>query len=494
MKHVSLRHVLVLAIFVLLPALLLVSCKDEPTAAPDQNSVISGIARDEQGYIVPNAFVEAIDAASARIAADSTDEFGLFSLTNMPADRSALRIRVTQPDFKPFSAPISSVSGSGTNGAVVLMVHQDSACGRLKLTITELANHQPIPGAEVRLKRNGTLVTTVTSDATGIVEFNYLMAGTYSLRIAKTGFKVIERSATIQFCDSTSMDIRMEPTGGEQDSCCHGILTVLPQGGTPPALLVGAIVKLTKGGAVIGQQTVGANGAIFDGLCPGNYAVRISKGDQYKVKELELALGCNETRTIDPVLEANATNDSCCHGSIQFTIVDSTTRAALNGATVKLWKGNTYITSQVTGGDNRGAGVVLFPNRCDGQYQISILRDGYTSREFGFTIGCNENYTHTLGLKERTVDSCRTAILRVRVKDSTYVDAGWLSGVTVTVMSGGMVYATGTTDGEGWFEATALTAPRSYTVTFSKSGFQNKTVQFTYNECKTIQETIRLAP
>ena len=316
MKHVSLRHVLVLAIFVLLPALLLVSCKDEPTAAPDQNSVISGIARDEQGYIVPNAFVEAIDAASARIAADSTDEFGLFSLTNMPADRSALRIRVTQPDFKPFSAPISSVSGSGTNGAVVLMVHQDSACGRLKLTITELANHQPIPGAEVRLKRNGTLVTTVTSDATGIVEFNYLMAGTYSLRIAKAGFKVIERSATIQFCDSTSMDIRMEPAGGEQDSCCHGILSVIPKGPNN-TVLVGALVRLSIGSTIVAQQNTTGSGAIFDGLCPGTYGVRISK-DAFKVKELSVTLGCNQTLTIDPEMEAVVNNDSCCHGVLSL--------------------------------------------------------------------------------------------------------------------------------------------------------------------------------
>ena len=209
------------------------------------------------------------------------------------------------------------------------------------------------------------------------------------------------------------------------------------------------------------------------------------------MKEYTLTMGCNDTQTSDPTLEAVSTNDSCCHGSIQFTIVDSASRAALNGATVRLYKSNTLLLTQVTGGDNRGSGVVLFPNTCDGQYQVNITKDGYNGHEFSFTVGCSENYSNTLGLLVKTVDSCRTAVMNLRTVDSSNV---WLVGVDVTVMRGTMVIATGSTGSEGWFHATALTAPSTYTVSFNKSGYASKTVTFTYTSCTTIQETIHMTP
>jgi hypothetical protein len=339
----------------------------------------------------------------------------------------------------------------------------------------------------VRLTLGTTVVGQKTTTTAGAA-FENLCPGTYGIRIDRDGYKIKEMSITLT-CNQAFVTDPVLESNQNNDSCCHGVLTVIPKG-SGNTTLVGANVRLSKGGALISEKTTTSSGASWDGLCPGTYAIRISKGDMYKVKELSVTMGCNDTQTIEPPLELT-NNDSCCHGSIQFTIVDSTTRAALNGATVKLWKGSALLLTQVTGGDNRATGVVLFPNRCDGQYAISITKDGYNGREIAFTVGCNETYVRELGLLVKTVDSCRTGALNVRTVDSTGTR---ITGADVVVARGGMVFASGQTDGEGWFHATALTAPSTYTVTFSKSGYASKTVTFVYNECRTATETIRMLP
>ncbi|MBI5648489.1 MAG: carboxypeptidase regulatory-like domain-containing protein [Ignavibacteriae bacterium] len=560
--------------------LLLSSCKDEPGTAPALGDTITGIAKDEQGYGVPNAIVTAVTSANALVAVDTSDDFGIFTLSTLPTDKSGLIVRVSHGDFKSYVAPLQSVSGGG--GAVLLMTHVDSACGSLKLTIRDITTLAALSGAEVRLKRNGVLVSTTTTDATGYLEFNYLIAGSYSLRIAKTGYRVVERNATIQFCDSTSMDIRMEATttGGEDsccrgvltviarsaannailigasikvqkqggdaryksstdsgavfyemcpgtywvriakdgyqvqefdvvmgcseikqvdrsltaaagDSCCHSVLTIIPMSQANNSVLVGASVKLSKGGTTYGPQTTTQAGTSFDGLCPGTYAVRIQK-EGFLVKEYEIAVGCNETKTDDPRLQSSGSNDSCCQGSINFTIIDSTTRAALNGATVKLWKGSSLVATQSTGGDNRGAGQVLFTNRCEGEYQISIIKTGYKSREFGFRIGCNEQYSHTLGLLQQSVDSCDNATLKVRVKDST--TNTWLNDALVEIGTSSAWLYSGYTASEGTYIKQGLRAPMTYVVRVSKNGYTTKQYEVRFVECNTIIKEVFLAP
>ncbi|MDH7515395.1 MAG: carboxypeptidase regulatory-like domain-containing protein [Bacteroidota bacterium] len=575
---------------VFLPIFLVSSCRDEPsTAPPPVGGTVSGIAKDEQGYGVVGALVEAVRTDQTILSRDTTDDYGLFELKNLPDQRSSLLIRVTHPDFKPFVAPFTTVtSGNGTDGAVLSMMHQDSACGRLKLTITDLATHQPIAGAEVRLKRDETLLTTVLSPQDGVVEFNYLIAGNYSIRISKGGYAVVERTAFIQYCDSAIFDIRMTALA-TRDSCCDGVLKIVPRDSATNAVLIGASVKVTRIGGDSRTKCSTDDGALFLEICEGHYAVRIAK-EGYAVREFTVTMGCNEEKLVTSYLSAVISNDSCCHGSIQFTVVDSTTRSPVSGATVKLMRGSTVVAIQTTGGDSHSAGTVLFANRCMGEYSIRVIKEGYaertfsfylgcdvqyvhtiailatttrdscchgsvqftvvdsttrdpindatvklrrgstviaaqmtggdnrqagtvrfleicegsynilivksgyTAREFEFTIGCNEEYVHTLGLKQVTIDSCHTAVLKLRVKDSTVAEGGWLSGATVTLTMGHTTICTDTTNAEGWFIRSNLTAPATYTATISKQGYRTKSYVFTYKECITLEEIIRLAP
>jgi hypothetical protein len=462
-------------------------------------------------------------------------------------------------------------------------MHRDSACARLKLTITDNTTHAPIAGAEVRLRRNEQLITTVQSDASGIVEFNYLVAGSYWIRVAKTGYAVYERSVVMQYCDSMSLDVRLEPNAVSGDSCCHGTLTIVPRDSASNAVLIGANVRITTPGQDARTQYAEHNGATFRELCPGVYGVRVAK-DGYRVREFSIVLGCNDTkeetvslvtdgsrdsccngllriipkgvingslqtlvgaqvrltrtgmttrtltatasgvlftdlcpgsygvrisygdflplefaveqgcnqqREIEKNLERPA-EDSCCNGVIHIVVRDSAQNTALPNVTVKLWRNGTLVATTTTNGN----GLATFTGRCRGSYAVDLIREGYQHREFAFELGCNVEYETLRKLLANAVDSCRTAVLRLRVKDSTVVEGGWISGATVTLkrlVNGAWVtVASGATDGEGWYTRDGLLAPSTYLATVSASGFETRSYQFTFVECNTIQETIRL--
>lgn len=474
-------------ILLLMAPLLLLGCKKESTVAPPVTQEITGLAVDEQGYIVPNANIEALSQANQVMASDVTNDFGQFSLKNLPGDLSAMKLRITHSDFKEFVGDLNSLKG--TNPTIVVQItHTDSACGSLSLLVRDVTNLNPIAGAQVKLMRNGLHVTTVPTDSTGRVAFNYLIAGQYALRITKQGYQTIERSATIQYCDSSSMDLRMIPVSGGSDTCCDGSLKVLVKNATTNEILIGATVKLTRSGIEPRILTSGQTGVEFHDLCVGEYGVRISKSG-FQVMEFGVNIPCNQTVELVKLLQPE-TPDSCCNGTVQVTVRDSVTSNTLSNATVKLWKnGKIHATTSTN-----SSGLALFSSLCPGSYGVSIFRDGYKAREGDFTLGCNEQLERTFSLLPSTPDSCCTAKLKFRVVDSTASQGGWLQGVAVTIRHLGNVIASGTTDVEGWYFRENLCSPATYNVTFEKTGFQTKVIDVTFNECKIISETIKLSP
>ncbi len=574
-----LRSTILLAAVLSIFAIVFNSCKEAPNA-PQNSQDLSGFARDEQGYNVPNAIIQILNASGSVVATDTTDENGFFSVSKL-GSATGLSIRIVRNDFKTFTAPVSSYAGS--TSAQIMMTHSDSACGHLKLTITDNSTQSPISGAEVRLSKNGNLVTLVYSDATGIVAFNHLSAGTYSVRIAKTGYQVVERSVSVQYCDSTSLDIRMEATHSGTDSCCHGQLRITPID-TLGHVIINSQVQLSKTGMDTKTLIAGQSGVLFSELCAGTYGVRISRDgfkvlefsitmgcndvqeghktlysnavsqdsccrgvlhiiprdsattqvlvgatvrinhinntdyrtltsasngvefhelcqgtfavrisiDHYRAIEYNIELGCNQTREDNRHLAPIVSADSCCHGRLRIIPLDDATNAYISGATVRITLPNQSSQSGVSG----SSGGVLFDGLCMGTYPVRISKDGYQAKEFNVELGCNEAREISAGITHNAADSCCTAVISSRVKDSTYAEAGWLNDVHVIIRIAGHndIVAEGYTNVDGIFNAEHLCAPATYAVTYEKQGFQHKTVNFQFTTCTTKSETIRLAP
>jgi hypothetical protein len=573
----------------LLLGIVLGACQEETpvNSDPTAGKVVSGVLRDEQGFIVPNAVVQALAPSAVSLAVDTTDEYGGFTLDGLPEDLASLQLKVGHPDFKPFAVGLAEamMNAGAPTGLLLSMEHNDSCCGRLSLRVSSQSNNALLSDAEVRVRRNGTLVTTVSTDSTGTITFENLCGGNYSLRIAKTGYAVVERNVGIEHCDSTSLDIRMETSGGNgsddsccggylriiprdsatnnvitgasirinrpgtagrtltsngdgaifrevcqgqwevriaregyrvvefsvtmecddsvvttrtlasngqgNDTCCDGRVTVIARDSSTNALLTGATIRMWRGGTLVATRTMSGEGVTFEDLCSGQYGFDVTR-DGYRHSEFALTLECNSVREVTRrLLRESNTGDTCCRGVIEVDVADSTTGAALANATVRLWRGSQQIRSLTTSSN----GSVRFAELCEGNYGVSIHREGYISREFDLELGCNQARGFSLRLlSDNDPDTCCNAVLRLRVKDSTVANDGWLSGVSVTISRGNSVVASGTTNSDGRYGREELCGQSTYTVTFSKEGYQSKSVTFTYTECRTIEETIRLSP
>ncbi|MEO5930999.1 MAG: carboxypeptidase regulatory-like domain-containing protein [Candidatus Kapaibacterium sp.] len=476
------------------------ACKDQnPTGVnnPASKTVVSGSLTDELGNIVPGAVVEALSASDIRLALDTTNDQGAFSLSGVTNDPS-VKIRISHGEFKTYTSTIQELisSAGGNDGVVLHMSHADSCCARLTIQVSGGEHNTRLGGVEVRLRRGHDVVVIGTTDSNGRVTFTNICNGEFNLRIAKTGYTVVERGGiNVHGCDSTLIEFHMNATPGEHhdDTCCNGKLRIVAKDSATGASLSGASIRINKTGGNARTIVSNGDGSIFREVCAGTYNVRIAR-EGYRTVEFTVTVTCNDSVYTDRRLGAVTPphhDDSCCHGRATIIARDSTTNAVLSGATVRFYSGGTLRSTTTTNGDGR----VVLEGLCAGTYSIDISKDHYHHVEFSFTIGCNGTYETTRKLLAETTppaDSCCNGSMTFRVKDSAVADGGWLSGVNVTVVRNGVTVAQGTTNGDGNYTRNELCGHATFTVTYSKSGFHSKTVTFTMTDCRAITETIRL--
>jgi hypothetical protein len=271
---------------VALICLFLGACSDSPTGTgPTGNETVSGTLADELGNLVPGAYVEAVGASNARIAFDTTDDYGAFSLKGLPADLSGVQFRVLHDEFRPFTSAIAAVIGNagGHEGVLVSLLHSDSCCARIIATVTG-ANGVALGNVEVRLRRGDHLISTGRTDSTGHITFTNVCDGEFNLRLARDGYHVLERGGIhVDGCDTVHLEFAMNAEEQHHDdTCCNGKLRIVPRDSATNAVISGASVRVTKVGGNARTLTSNGDGTIFRELCSGDYNVLIEK-DAYHV-------------------------------------------------------------------------------------------------------------------------------------------------------------------------------------------------------------------
>ncbi len=267
----------------------------------------------------------------------------------------------------------------------------DSCCAKMNFTILDKNTNAPIKNAEVKLVRaNSDFYKKLYTNENGVVSFTELCDGNYWVRIAKDGYKVKEEDGfVIDTCDEQSFTIKIE-ANQNVDTCCDNkaIFKVKDSQGN---WLTGAKVKIMRDGAVVyydsTQQGVYQTPA---NLCTGKYTYLIKYND--RAIDGNFTVSCNSTETIIKTFE----NTLCCTAKIAIFPKDSTNGEPINGATVKLWKGNQLIKTLTV--EN---GFVKFVELCEGEYQISIIHESYYGVEFNVVAVCDElkEYTKYLNRK-----------------------------------------------------------------------------------------------
>ncbi|HWF43732.1 MAG TPA: carboxypeptidase-like regulatory domain-containing protein [Candidatus Kapabacteria bacterium] len=355
-----------------------------------------------------------------------------------------------------------------------------SCChGIVTIAVQDSAGN-PLHGASVGV--TGEATRNETTDSLGHATVRELCPGTYHFRIARDGYNVQEFSDTLTCNDTMTITrtLTASTTAGG-DSCCNGRDYFTVKDSTTQALLSGATVVLTNHTTGTTQTSTTSGGDLrFGNLCPGTYICTISK-DGYHSATFDFTQGCDGVLSFTKSLLPTTTNtDSCCNGRDYFTVTDSATHAALSGATITLTnRTNNTTQTGTTSGSNLRLGDL-----CPGSYLCTISKDGYQSVTFDFDQGCDGVLSFTKSLLSTTNTGCDSASLAVHVEDSTH--SSNLSGVTVTVRIDGHSdnFATGTTNGDGYYTLYHMPAPNTYIITFSKDGFTTQTQVLQFGDCR----------
>jgi hypothetical protein len=351
------------------------------------------------------------------------------------------------------------------------------------IAVQDSAGH-PLHGASVGV--TGDATRSETTDSLGHATVHELCPGTYHFRIAKDGYNVQEFSETLT-CNDTlaitrTLTASTATTGG--DSCCNGRDYIIAKDSATHELLIGATIVLSNHntGQIQTDTTSSAtNGyARFGNLCPGTYICTISK-DGYHSVTFEFHQECDGVLTFTKSLLPITTNsDSCCNGRDYFTVTDSSSHETLSGATVTL----TNRTNNTTKIGTTSGGNLRLGDLCSGSYLCTISKDGYHSVTFDFQQGCNGVLSFTKSLLSASNAGCDSASLAVHVEDS--IHSSNLSGVTVTVRIDGHNdnFATGTTNGDGYYTLYHMPSPNTYIITFSKDGYTTQTQILQFGDCR----------
>ncbi len=393
-----------------------------------------------------------------------------------------------------------SLTGCDSNAYSMVMYRSipegngsDTCCrGTLTIAVNDSASGSAINNAEVRITRIGGTARTLRTE-NGSVTFREVCQGTYNVRIAREGYNVLEFRIELDCNSNTSITRTMSASSGNgNDSCCNGRVEVVVRDSASGERISGATVKLWRGSTLVNTRTTSSTAnAVFEGLCQGdNYSISITR-EGYRGLEYDFDITCDQRLEISKTLARNTSADTCCNGRLQINMRDSSSNAALSNVTVRVWRNGAVYRSGTTNAN----GYVVFEGICQGNYGIDFTRDGYRSREASLEMGCNQNreLTYKLLQNETTPDTCCTASMALRIRDSAAADGGYISGATIVIAYGNTTIATGTTNGDGYYLREQLCGYRTYTVTVSKSGYHTKTVSFTYTTCRRIDETIRIS-
>jgi 5-hydroxyisourate hydrolase-like protein (transthyretin family) len=467
-QFLLLRRILIPCLFSLF--IFILACTKDNNTNPNNQNVVSGVIKDEQDNPVPNATIEAINSGAAiqgLLAKDTTDEDGKFTLSGLPDNLNSIDLKISHEDFKTYQAKAATIIGKNDKkNFPVKILHEDSCCGKINLTVLKMSDSTPVNDAEVRLNRKDTLIRKSYTNSEGKLSFEFVCPGSYWFRIAKEGFKVIEQEFELKGCDTLNFTFYLIGAD-QQDSCCNGAIFFNVKDSTTGLPIPNVTLNLWKGSIKLGTyQTNGDGNYNFTKICQGEYQISLSK-DGYVSQEFNFTMGCNDTVHFNKLM---IPKDSCCNGKIKVIPKDKDTQEPLNGATVKLLKNGTLLSTKTV--EN---GYALFGDLCDGIYRLSITKDGYNGIEFSDTLGCNGTQ-EVVKMMEKKQDSCCKGAIFFNVKDSTTGKP--ISNVTLNLWKGSTKLGTYQTNGDGNYNFT-LICQGEYQISFSKDGYVSQEFNFT---------------
>ena len=326
-----------------------------------------------------------------------------------------------------------------------------SNIGALKVTVKDPSG-KIIAGAIVYSTTAPTGQTALkgTTDAGGVIAFNDILPGGYTLRASKTGYvNTTSNTLTVTAGGTLTTTLTLTPAAPTTSDLK---VTVKDSKGAP---LAGASVSATSvpsGQNPLTSTTTADGTSVFSGVKPGSYTLQASKNGHVTATS-------TVTVTAGSAAEATITLNTA-KGSLKLTVSDS--RGPIKGAIVTLPPEAGSELALTTGDD----GTVTFRDINLGSYSVKITMTGYIAATQTVTVAAEEAVTASVTLQP---EAPATGSLKVTVKDQ---DGHPLGGADVSLESqpAGAKQLTGSTNNDGVAVFTGVT-PGGYVINAKKSGY-----------------------
>jgi len=306
------------------------------------------------------------------------------------------------------------------------------------------------------------------TDAEGVFLISGLPRVAMDIRVEADGyapilFEDLDPATSLQ--SMNNMSVQMDTV----DTCCSGVMfiTVKNADGVP---LKNIAVVIKRNGTVIADPRTNEQGkAVEDGLCPGDYSIRIA-AEGYKVYEAVFTIN-SSCEPVELIAQLQPTSTGCCDGVLTVTVKDPL-GAPVMGALVRVWKGGAKLHQTFTD----SLGVAVFTDLCRGGYGVDVTKTGYTDREYEFEINENCDPVNKVVVVEQL--ACCDGVLTLVVRDK---NNNPVANAKVLVRKGSKVIEDPLTDANGRIVVDGLCAGH-YNYRISKDGYEVIEAEFDINE------------
>lgn len=227
---------------------------------------------------IPNAKVQIIDKDGKVILEAKTNKEGRVEQNNLPAGDYTIKV-IEVPDG--YSKPADTVAPVKVGKRTNVIFELEKGRGNLEVTIRDKDTKKPIPGAVVQIAdKNGTLITTLTTDSNGQIKKENLPIGDYIIRVQEVpeGYKIPEtEKATVKKNETAKVLIELEKSVGALEVIVRDKDTKEPIPGAK------VVVVDEKGNTILETKT-NENGRVEkDKLPVGKYTIKVVEvPDGYK--------------------------------------------------------------------------------------------------------------------------------------------------------------------------------------------------------------------
>ncbi len=320
---------------------------------------ITFIVKDEQGKAIEGATVTIKSPANKSIPTD------VRGLAVVRLEKGTYECEVVKEGFTPH---LGQLTADGVDGQLLVVLKRSALPpAQYTLTVSVSDADGALQDATVELTPASGASVSKTTNADGLVVFEKLPKGNYTLKVSKNGYTTKEAIAVELDGDKTE-PVTLEKSNTPGVSKYTLTVSVSDADGA----LQDATVELTPASGASVSKTTNADGlVVFEKLPKGNYTLKVSKNG-YTTKEA-IAVELDGDKTEPVTLEKSSTPGV---SKYTLTVAVSDADGALQGATVELTPAGGAAVTKTTEADGKAA----FAELAAGNYTLKVSKEGYTAK------------------------------------------------------------------------------------------------------------------